>query len=114
MILSDSPLNRNYRTEHGVFVDKNLRTAENLIMSLIKSSGHRYLSLGYNNVVVGRSWEMAAVNAILNNDGVFSGTLSEIRGGVAHYGPVPGVNLKRSLDKNLITVDEKSSDLLSR
>ena len=53
--------------------------------------------------IVGDSWEMAAVMAIKGRPGTYSGTLTEYTNGTAKFGPVRGVNVKRTLYNGLKT-----------
>ena len=76
----------------------------------MNDAGVRGFSISPKNVgkIVGDSWEMAAVMAIKGRTGTYSGTLVEYRDGTAKFGPVRGVNVKRTLYKNLKT----NSDIL--
>jgi hypothetical protein len=58
--------------------------------------------------IKGDSWEMAAVMAISGRPGTYSGTLVEYSNGTARFGPVRGVDVKRTLYKELITQDDIS------
>lgn len=45
----------------------------------------------------GDSWEMAAVMAMMGRPGAYSGSLDLYSAGLATFGPVRGVNVKRRL-----------------
>ena len=79
----------------------------NAISDQIKEHGYHYLSLKNDNLVVGRSWEMAASKALNDVNGVFSGTLDYTKTGDFMYGHVPEINLKRTLYPNLITAHNR-------
>jgi hypothetical protein len=101
LILSDSPIgNRKYRKVGNMFVDANLRDVEPHMVELL--SKHKFISLKNDNLVTGRSWEMAGYMAAHNSRGVYSGTV-EIENGSVKFGDVPGVDIKRKLYGGLIT-----------
>lgn len=56
--------------------------------------------------IKGDSWEMAAVMGMIGRPGVYSGTLLEYTNGVARFGPVRGVNVKKRLYSDLKTFED--------
>jgi len=47
--------------------------------------------------IEGDSWEMAAVMAMVNRPGAYSGSLDRYSAGLAFFGPVRGVSVKERL-----------------
>uniref|UniRef100_A0A2V0RJ69 Uncharacterized protein n=1 Tax=viral metagenome TaxID=1070528 RepID=A0A2V0RJ69_9ZZZZ len=99
------PLNRNYYTKGVIRIDENLRNIGDDILNMMIDNNLKYASLKNNNVVEGRSWEMAAAKSMLNEKGVYSGEV--IGYDAAHgptYGKVPAIHVKRQVYKNVISV----------
>lgn len=101
-------MRRTYKSYKGIHIDSNLRDVSENILHFLKDNDVLFVSLKRNNVVEGRSWEMAAVHGVLGNRGVFTGTLHEyLPKDSAIFGGVPGVDVKRKLS-NLLITDRKS------
>lgn len=103
IILTSKPLLREYRQKGSLFVDNNLRNMGSHITSLLQDNGVKFISLRRDNIVEGRSWEMAAAHAIRDRVGVYSGTVDSYVDGVITFGPVPGVAVKKTLSIDLKT-----------
>ena len=58
---------------NGINIDINLRDIGAPIISMLKRHNVKYMSLMRDNVVEGRSWEMAVSMSLLMNSGVYSG-----------------------------------------
>jgi len=78
---------------------------------LMSDAGVRGFDTSPNNVgnIQGDSWEMAAVMAINGKPGTYSGTLVEYKDGIARFGPVRGVDVKRKLHSRLYTHEDVST-----
>lgn len=114
LILSDSSLNKNYKVLHNVCVDENIKNVGKAILKLISAFGYAYLSLKNDNLIEGRSWEMAAAKAIIGEPGTYTGTVEAFDANVITYGPVPGMNIKLKMSSNLVSSSIVKFDLLSR
>jgi len=114
IILTTYPLKRNYRQIGRLNVDTNLSDVSINIMNLLTDEGVKFVSLLRDNLVEGRSWEMAASRALLNKGGVYSGTLLAYENERMYYGSVPGITIKRIINENTITNEEVAYDSLSR
>lgn len=96
-------------------MDSNLKDSSATIRKMLKDFGVDYVSLARDNIVEGRSWEMAVSQALLNYDGVYSGTLESYNDTKVVYGPVPGLDVKRKMiNSKLITSKELKVVLFSR
>uniref|UniRef100_A0A2V0RJ17 Uncharacterized protein n=1 Tax=viral metagenome TaxID=1070528 RepID=A0A2V0RJ17_9ZZZZ len=114
IVLSDAPLDRNYSHSKGIYIDENLRDIGEPMITLLKDYNVKYLSLKRDNVVVGRSWEMAATQALLGKQGTYSGTVEQYDSSTIRYGHVPGLSTKRILSPNVITYENLEYVSLSR
>lgn len=115
IILSTTPIiNRQYVRREDVKVDSNLRDVGIQLLNFLKDENITYVTLKNNNVVEGKSWEMAAVEASIGNVGTYSGTVEEYDGEMVTYGEVPGLHIKRKLDSNVKSVKDIKGRLLSR
>jgi hypothetical protein len=93
-------------------VDVNLRDVSYTIAKLLNRTS-QYLTLKRDNVVEGRSWEMAALLAQEGFNGVSTGELSSsvrIPSGVRlTFSPVLGISTKKKMYKNVITCENLKS-----
>jgi hypothetical protein len=103
VILTNYSLNRSYRKINNISVDVNLRDIGPELIKLLSQTKYNFVSLKRNVIVEGRSWEMAAVHALHNVNGVFSGTVIKVTDGKSYFGEVPAVTMKSKIYKNLIT-----------
>lgn len=105
LILSTTPLSREYVRIENVMIDKNIRDYGVPILNAIKDRGYTHISLFNDNMVFGRSWEMSAAKLLLDIPGVFSGTVEDYKSpNVFKFGIVPGIDVKKEVYKNVITV----------
>lgn len=114
VILSTSPIDRSYVLTDGIYIDKNLRDIGIHITKLLIDYGVRFVSLRRNNVIIGRSWEMAAAQGLLGDTGTYSGTVEEYNSSTIRYGNVPGLSVKRILSPNVVTFEQLEYRSLSR
>lgn len=99
---------------HTLNVDVNLREIGNEMVNLLSHKGYNYVSLRRNNIVEGRSWEMAAAMSLFDEMGVYSGTVESVSDSKIEFGPVPGVPIKRLLYNKLKTSTEVTFLSISR
>lgn len=114
VILSDNDMMRSYRNYKGIYIDNNLKHVGDPIMALLHHYAVRYVSLLRDNIVEGRSWEMAACKSLLNDAGVYSGTVKQFSNGRIEYGIVPGIDIKRLVFGNVITANDVTDEALPR
>uniref|UniRef100_A0A2V0RAV8 Uncharacterized protein n=1 Tax=viral metagenome TaxID=1070528 RepID=A0A2V0RAV8_9ZZZZ len=114
LIMSDKQLKRNYRFARGIYVDTNLRNTSPHVLQFIYDNGYSYVSLLNDVIVEGRSWEMSAVKSIIDKPGIYSGTVESISNGIANYGTVPGLAIKKRMNVQLKTYEDSKYDLLPR
>jgi len=114
LTISDSPLLRKYVPKGNLRVDENLRDVGSHFLAFASKFQPMYLSLMRDNVVEGRSWEMAAAQALLGDEGIYSGTVDGYTGSRVYYGAVPAVETKRILAPHLITAYDITHRTLSR
>lgn len=88
----------------GLNIDRNLKDFGDNILDLMQKKGVNYISLGRDNVVEGRSWEMAAAHAAYGAKGLYSGTVESYQDNKVKFGAVPGLRQKEKLSKELKTV----------
>lgn len=113
--MSNYPLDRKYRRSKGLMVDTNLKNVGSDVIKLLLDHGITYISLKNDNIVEGRSWEMAAATRVLNKEGAYSGEVSHYkRGSHISFGYVPALNVKTSLIKGLKTSHDLPYISLSR
>lgn len=107
IVLSMNPINRKYIYNEGIYIDVNIRDVGVDIINAFHDFGIRYVSLRRNVIVEGRSWEMSAAMALLNEEGVYSGVVDMYKP-PRHFsfGAVPAVDVKRKLFRKLITYIE--------
>jgi hypothetical protein len=106
LIVSDAPLDKQYRRINGVDVDENIKDVGTEVIEAMIANNLRYISLRRNVIVEGRSWEMAAAMAIMGVRGVYSGEIVKyVHPNSFLFGPVPAIDIKRKIVKNLITYE---------
>lgn len=110
LFFSNKPLNdRRYRKLGSLHVDLNLKDVSLSMASLI-SETFKYASLGRDNVVEGRSWEMGAVLCLHGVDAIATGIVESFeksnKGLIIHFGPVPGTKVKEKMTIDLLTNEE--------
>jgi len=78
------------------------------MLSMMKDYGVKGFVTKPSNLgdIKGDSWEMAAVMGMLGRPGAFTGTLHSYDGKRAIFGPVRGVDVKRTLYDNLISFSD--------
>jgi len=112
IMVSKSPLDRNYVNLNGIHVDSNLRDFSHKMVEIVKHFGYKYVSLKRNNVVEGRSWEMAAIHALMKMEGIYTGEIKSFDKKSVTFGAVLGVDVKRRLSKNIISFMDKPTMLI--
>jgi len=86
----------------GLLIDDNMKR-------VMRDRGVRGFVLSPRaNTIRGDSWEMAAVMAMMGRPGAYSGSLELYSAGLATFGPVRGVNVKKRLG-NFQTSDDISA-----
>jgi hypothetical protein len=92
-----------------VHIDVNLRDVSLAMASLI-GGNFNYATLKRDNVVEGRSWEMGAALCLHNIKAMATGVVESFEtfkgGKIIHFGPVPGIKVKRTMTINLLTNEE--------
>lgn len=114
IVMSDTPLNRNYRQIKGILIDKNLLDVSDDIISLLKSFNIKYVSLKRDFKVGGRSWEMSATMSLLGRPGCYTGEIEYITDKIIKFGTTPGVDSKRKVNNSVLTALDVDSISLSR
>lgn len=54
------------------------------------------------------SWEMAGVMSMIGRPGVYTGKLLSYKDGKAHFGPVNGTDVKKTMHPQLVTASKLS------
>jgi hypothetical protein len=92
----------------------NLKDIGATLLNLMRHYNVKYVTLFRDVRMEGRSWEMAAMEALLGNAGVYSGTVDAFEDDRVLYGPVPGLMQKRKLYKFIQNSESKPYSSLSR
>lgn len=115
LTLSDFPFRgRVYIKRHNVDVDSNLKECGADVLTFLNDMGVRFITLGRDNVVEGRSWEMSVVEAALGGSGVYSGTVERYSIDEIVYGHVPGLAIKKQINPNVISAYDIKGRSFSR
>lgn len=114
VLLGEKVPNKRYRIEGGIQIDINLKDVGATLLNLIRHYNVKYVTLFRDVHMEGRSWEMAAMEALLGNTGVYSGTVDAVENGKVFYGPVPGLLQKRKIYNFIQNSESKSYSSLSR
>uniref|UniRef100_A0A2V0RA90 Uncharacterized protein n=1 Tax=viral metagenome TaxID=1070528 RepID=A0A2V0RA90_9ZZZZ len=112
--MSNHPLDREYNVRYGLHIDVNVLDIGPAMISLLHETELTFISLHRDVKLEGRSWEMAAALSIIGVETTASGTLEEVSDGVLAFGPVPGIDVKKTLSPNLLTYNELHSIVISR
>jgi len=109
MQISDGPKMGKKYVKHGkVYVDSNLKTVSSLLKNVSKLAG-KYLTTSVTKPVYGRSWEMAAIQAIAGNPGSYTGMIKHSGSGIIEFDHVLGEHLKSKLSDNLLNASDVPS-----
>lgn len=98
VIITNHPLKRKYVKHANVYIDENIKDVGKALLDELSSENDLYVSLKRDNVVEGRSWEMAAHSAFNGINDVFSGTVDRDVNGTIIYGMVPGKGIKKMVN----------------
>lgn len=104
LIISNTPLKRAYKRHGNHMFDSNLKDVGTELLTILSKYAPSYVSLRRNNIIEGRSWEMAAIHGFLGVPGIYSGVINHIHRNRIHFGPVMGVGVKRELG-NFLTYE---------
>lgn len=84
-------------------IDSNLKDVSPQVREALHRIGVKGVSVYPRKIILGNSWEMAAIMAGLGRSGTYSGTCASVHDNIITFGPVPGVHIKQKLDENLQT-----------
>lgn len=80
---------RGVATTAGIFnVDRLFNESRPVALAFLKNRGFNYLTTNSLEPVFGLSYEMAMINSISDDSGMFTGVVSNIEGDLVEFGPV--------------------------
>jgi hypothetical protein len=107
VILSTEPLSgKSYYLFRGLSIDKNIKNVGAPIADVVIKSGYSFVSLKRDVPVEGRSWELSAYMALDGSSGIYSGTFDGMLDDEPVFGIVPGMELKRLVNDNVLSVND--------